>query len=181
MKVSAKQLIAQNNEAQDALIETVGSLGPETVRTVVDGEKWSIGQIVEHIAIVEEGIGRLCSSLLKKARDEGSQTTDGVELSDRFVEATQASLTKKLAAPETVHPSGDPAAVSIAASIERLNESGRRIAKLEPLFEQFNSTSHTFPHPHWGKMTAGEWLSILGAHKYRHIAQIQNALGKMQK
>lgn len=179
MERSAEALLAENSDAQVKLVATVGTLDHETATTFVEGEKWNVAQLVEHIAIVEEGIGKLCYSLLKKARSEGSPTTNGVELSERFMEALNASLTEKLSAPESVHPSEHP--VSIAHSLDRLKQSGRHIEELAPLFEQFNSTSHTFPHPHWGKMTAGEWLSIVGAHKLRHIRQINSVLDKIEK
>ncbi|NNE65356.1 MAG: hypothetical protein HKN33_02220 [Pyrinomonadaceae bacterium] len=47
---------------------------------------------------------------------------------------------------------------------------------MKPLFEETNGTVLSFPHPAFGKLTAIDWLVLIGGHENRHTSQIERIL-----
>ena len=66
---SIDQIFGQNDRIHEKLKTVIAAVSDSTASTLVDGEKWTIAQLVEHIATVDEGASKVCSKLLSKARD----------------------------------------------------------------------------------------------------------------
>lgn len=131
---------------------------------------WSIAQIVEHVAIVNEGMSRICAKLLSKAEAAGMTNDGSVRISNKFVETAAEAAAKKLKAPEMVEPVGG---IPAADSIAKLDELQSRFAELRSKFETVNGTDPKFPHPYFGDLSAQDWLVLCGAHEARHLRQIR--------
>lgn len=169
-------IYADNDRIRQRLSETVGGLSDEHASPAIEGEKWTIAQIVEHVSIVESGIIRICAKLLRKAEAEGNSSDGSVKISDAFVGRSGEIATMKLEAPEIVHPSGEK---TIAESLAKMEENRLAFEELMPAFEAFDSSENKFPHPFFGDLSAAEWLVLSGGHKARHIKQIRRILEKM--
>jgi hypothetical protein len=169
-------IYADNDRIRQRLSETVGELSDEHASSAIDGEKWTIAQIVEHVSLVESGIIRICAKLLSKAEAEGTTAEGVVRMSDAFVERSGQIAAMKLEAPEIVHPSGKK---TIAESLAKMEENRLAFGELMPAFEAFDSSENKFPHPFFGDLSAAEWLVLSGGHKARHIKQIRRLLQKM--
>lgn len=168
-------IYADNDRIGERLKETVGGLSEEQASSPVEGEKWTIAQIVEHVSLVESGIVRICAKLLRKAEADGGYSDGTVQFSDAFVKRSAEIAPLKLEAPEIVHPSGQK---TIVESLEKMEENRIALRDLMPAFEAFDSTANRFPHPFFGDLSAAEWLVLLGGHKARHARQIRRILGK---
>ncbi len=165
-----------NRLSREKLIGILSEVEPQAAAKVPEGETWSVAQIAEHIAMVEEGIIKLCGKLLRDSEAGGKGSDGSVKLSETFVTKAVESVRVKLVAPDFVHPTG---AVELNDSIERLRANGDRLEKLRPSFESFDGTSATFPHPAFGPMTAQDWLVLCGGHQDRHRRQIKSHLQKL--
>jgi hypothetical protein len=170
-------VFAANDSIRERLISTVSTLetGAATLRP--DEASWSVGEIVEHIAAVDEGICKICAKLLKEARDGGFTGDGTIGISDAIKEQFRQAPDLKLEAPERVRPTGS---VSIADSLRRLAENSERLIEMRPLFETVGTSAPTFPHPYFGDMSAGEWLILRGGHESRHTDQIVRILGSQE-
>lgn len=166
---------AANDAVRSKLKETVTTLTGEQLNALPEGEKWSIRQIVEHVAMVNDGAVRICTRLLSKA-EEGGRPAIGFHVSDEFVEKGAGVAGLKLEAPEIVHP---VAGASLADSIQKLDASSRAMQSLREKFEKFDGTDPKFPHPYFGDLSAQEWFVLSGAHEGRHLRQIRRILEKM--
>ncbi|MBA2379386.1 MAG: DinB family protein [Blastocatellia bacterium] len=167
---------AYNELSREKLMSMVAEIDAETASKVPDGESWSIAHIVEHVAMVEEGIIKLCGKLLRDS-EAGGRTSDGsVKLSESFVSKATESVRVKLVAPDFVQPSGK---LRVDESLSKLRENGERLEKLRQSFESFDGTGATFPHPAFGPMTAQDWLVLCGGHQDRHRRQIKAHLKKL--
>lgn len=170
---SFAEVYAENDRVRERLIATVGTIDNEVAATRLNDEGWSVAQIVEHISIVDEGMGKICSKLLSAAREKGLTNNGSVHLSPEFIEGIENLATTKLEAPERVHPiSGQ----TVAESLTRLAANRERLNGIKSLFEKFDSTEEKFPHPHFGDLSAAEWLVLLGGHEARHIEQIERII-----
>ena len=167
--------VYEKNDAVSAKLQAlIDSLDQEQLNRRADGEKWTIGNIVEHVSIVEARMIGICAKLLRKAESENKLADGMISTSDDFVAKTIEIAQIKLEAPEIVRPTGDR---SVEESIELLKENRMHLQELKPSFEKFDSTDYRFPHPFLGDLSAGEWLILIGGHKARHIKQIERMAG----
>jgi hypothetical protein len=168
---SIDEVFEKNLAIGERLNELVRSLDPAKVGRLPEGEKWTIANVVEHISIVEESMIKICAKLLGKAEAEEKMADGTIATSETFAQKAADVAAIKLEAPEFVQPSGEK---SIEDSIAKFDENREKLLGLKPMFEKFDSSVHRFPHPYFGDLSAGEWLTLIGGHKVRHIKQIEN-------
>jgi Protein of unknown function (DUF1569). len=164
---------AANAYVTNKLIATVEKLSEEQAVRSDDPAVWSAQHLVEHVAMVDEGILRICDKLLSKAEAAGLTSDGGCTLSENFRSKTVSAADEKLTAPEFVHPTGSP---TIAQSLAKLHENEEKFQAMRSRFEQFDGTTHKFPHPLFGDMSAHEWLVLRGGHAARHLKQVVSRL-----
>jgi hypothetical protein len=169
-------IYATNEKIRQRLKKTAGSLTDEQANSLPEGEKWTAAQIVEHISIVDEGIGKICNKLLQKAEAEGKLFDGSVRLSPAFLERSGDIANMRLEAPERVRPTGGK---TIAESLAVLDENRIKLNSIKQLFETFDGNEFTFPHPFFGEISAIEWLRLLGGHEARHTRQIEALVAKI--
>ncbi len=162
-----------NDRIRLKLNAAVGDLSDQQAAARENGEGWSVTEIVEHLAIVADGMTRICAKLLAAGAEKGAGSDGGATISDEFMAKVTAWGANRVEAPERVHPSGTQ---SIAESFKKMDETRARLDELRNAFETVECLEFTFPHPAFGDMTAHEWLALLGGHETRHIAQIGRIL-----
>jgi len=130
-------------------------------------ERWSIAEIVEHLALVEEvflerAVPQLCASPLRELGSE-PQATD---LQILFFPRGGAST--KIPAPQRVVPAGR---WTPAESLDRFLEKRKRTCSFleAPGIEL---REHVLDHPVFGPLDGYQWVLFLAAHTQRHIKQI---------
>ena len=174
---SIESIYAENRRIRERFVKTVTAISDDELQAAPDGEKWPIAHLVEHVAIVEEGISKICNKLLREAEAAGAKANGESRLSENFL-SRASDTTAKLEAPERVRPSGER---SVSESLARMEDNRKRLEELRPVFESWDSESFKFPHPHFGDMSAIEWLSLIGGHEERHLSQIEMLLGEIRK
>ena len=168
-----EDIYTANTKVRERLKSLIESLTPEQATAAREGEEWTVAEIVEHIAIVDESTLKICAKLLKKAEAAGQSADPGVIISDGFMSKSREIAVMKVEAPDFVKPTGER---SIADSITKLDENAERAVELRAKFETVDGTSFKFPHPFFGDITAQEWLALKGGHELRHIKQIERLL-----
>ena len=172
-----EEIYAGNDKVRERLKSLVSRLTPEMISALPDGEKWTISQIIEHIAMVDESTIKICSKLLKKSQDAGHTSNGEVVISDNFLQKGVEIAAMKVEAPSFVQPSGER---TISESLAKLDENSERLAAMRALFESVGGTEFKFPHPLFGEISAQEWLALKGGHEHRHIKQIEKILEKIR-
>jgi hypothetical protein len=165
-----------NDRVRAKLKAVVSSVTDEQASALPDGEKWTIREFVEHIAIVDEGMTRICAKMLNAAKESGKSADGKAKFTEDFVQKITGGRDSKFEAPERVRPTGTK---SIAESLAKMDETRAKLEELRPLFESVECSDQKFPHPAFGDMTAHEWLALLGGHEARHIKQIEGVLAKI--
>ncbi|MBA2621780.1 MAG: DinB family protein [Acidobacteria bacterium] len=172
---SIDEIYAANDKIRARTLETLSNLTDEQTRLLPEGEKWTIAEFVEHIAIVEDGMAKISAKLLAQAQSAGKAANGKVNFSENFAQKAAAMRDEKFEAPDRVRPSGEK---TVAESLEKLQETRRQLENLRPLFEKFECSDFKFPHPFMGDLSATEWLALVGGHEARHLQQIENFLAK---
>ena len=171
-------MVATAEKVRAKLKGTVEGLTPDEANALPEGEKWTVAQIVEHVSMVDEGAGKLCTRLLSKSKADGKPSDGTARLSHTFISWATASAQQKLEAPEVVHPKSGR---TIEESLALLDQNDEKFLDLRPVFESVDDTGHKFPHPYFGDMTATEWFAVKIAHEARHTRQIQALVEKIRR
>lgn len=165
-----------NDKIRAKLKSVLENLTDEQASTLPDGEKWTIKEFVEHIAIVDEGIIKISAKLLNKAKESGNAADGSIKFTDNFLKAIENRPNMKLEAPDRVRPTGTK---SIAESLAKMDESRQMLDELKPFFESVECSDLKFPHPAFGELSAHDWLALLGGHEAGHLKQIKGLLEKI--
>ncbi len=136
------------------------------------GDGWTVAQVVEHVAIVEGGAGRIVSNIAKQVADRPETSDEPVAGAlDRYRVADPSF--RKVEAPEMVQPANG---LPVAESMVRLRESrARLIAALEAASGTALGNAH-FPHPLFGPLDGYQWGLLAAQHQLRHLVQIRTIL-----
>lgn len=165
-----------NDNIRGNLKQILSNIPDDLATRLPDGEKWTIANVVEHLALVENGMMRISVKLLNAANEKGEKSDGKANISDEFLQKIAGARDIKVEAPDTVAPNGN---LSIADSLSKMEESRKSMNDLRPMFETVGCDGFTFPHPAFGQMNANEWLVLLGGHEARHTAQIVRFLDKL--
>jgi hypothetical protein len=163
-------IYSANEKFRQQFIDCLTGISDEEASTKPAGEKWCIQQIVEHVSLVEAGAKRICTMLIDRARADGKAADGTFSLSPSFSNGAGQLGQTKLEAPDVVQPKGD---VPIEDSLLRLAKTSAELKELRADFEAFDHSAHSFPHPYFGPLNAGEWLVVIGLHEQRHADQIR--------
>lgn len=175
---SIADIYSANAKFRERFLAVVGTVTPHEATVVPEGEKWSIQQIVEHVGIVNHGMGRICSKLLTACVADGKESDGSFSLSEGFANGLSMAGDRKVEAPERVHPTGE---VTLESSLQRFAAVEAEYNALRPDLERLELTAHTFPHPYFGPLNAGEWLVMRGLHEHRHTQQIERLLARIRQ
>lgn len=141
-------------------------------------ERWTIAEIVEHLAIVESQVSKLMEKLLAKAEADGApRSTNGGRITPFSIDEIVArSREQKFQAPEGAHPKGS---VPASDSLERLRAARERLHSLRPRIEAIDASELRYPHPVLGPLNLYHWLAVTGMHEARHLRQIEALRSEM--
>lgn len=167
------EIYAANDKIRENLKATVGNLTDEQKNLVAEKSDWTVENIVEHIAIVQEGMRRISAKLLTEAKAVGAAAGGEAKISENFLQKAAEGRTAKFEAPDRVRPTGTQ---TIAESFVKLDETRAKLEDLRPMFESVECSDFKFPHPFFGDLTAHEWLALVGGHELRHLQQIKKIL-----
>lgn len=163
-------LIALRDAQQET--ETVCSAlaAEDESRRLADG--WTVAEVVEHMAIVEDGAGRIVHNIAKQVAGVEETSEEPVAPALARYHVADPSV-RKVVAPDVVSPRGG---VALAESLERMRTSrARLVAALEKASGTALGSAH-FPHPLFGPLDGYQWGLLAAQHQLRHLAQIRNIL-----
>src|SRR5690606_10590591 len=134
---------------------------------------WSAAQIIEHLSLTEEGMGKICSMLLRASTPAEGRAAD---YSEGFLERAEKLDKIKVKTPPTGEPTGT---IPAAESLKQMDANRAKLETKRHRFTENDPCSATFPHPYLGDMTALEWLALIGLHEKRHLRQLKELLAQL--
>jgi len=128
-------------------------------------DKWSIAQIVEHLAITEDLISKKVLVEIKTA-PAGAADRDAKQV-DATVVAKMTDRTTKYQAPEPIQPTGR---WTHAEALQHLLDS--RAQTISLVESTPGLRDHVISHPAFGPLDGYEWALAAAGHSARHTQQI---------
>lgn len=172
------EIFASIDKTRNKLIEIVSALNDEQGSFRFSEEKWSVANIVEHLAKTEESLIRLISKLLRQAEADGKASDGKIAESVSFAEIAEKARGLKLEAPDAIKPSGK---ATIAESLAKLKESRNALQALQSRLIAVDLSNASFPHPYFGAMNAYYWLAFVGLHELHHLKQVGEVLAAYEQ
>ena len=138
---------------------------PRSLQTVKPApDRWSVAEVLEHLAIVERGALMRVRALIQDA----PATDSPAELTpiDRdFLK----NRTARISAPDRIQPTGT---MSVDAALAALESSREELLAVLHEVEGRDLSKVSQPHPALGPLDGYQWIAIIGGHEVRHSLQI---------
>ncbi len=166
---SIAEILAENVAATDRFIAGVDSITEAQAGFRSADDEWTIGEIVEHVNIVNNGFLRITHKLLRQAEADPKPAPAVLNLGGVIV-TEDGQQAPKFQAPETVRPKGG---VAIADAIVGLKQTIVGFAEIQSRLEAVDLSEQKFPHPAVGPISAYQWMILLKEHSDRHLGQIE--------
>jgi hypothetical protein len=136
---------------------------------------WSPAGIIEHLAIVETGIGRLISQRVAAGREAGvAAETEESSVIETFAHAKAIrDRTRKIVSGERSHPTQMPSDAAWKAFDTAHADLRATVVAADGM--ALGEIVH--PHPVFGPLNLYHWVAFVGGHEARHAEQIREVAG----
>ncbi len=165
------KVIRQLSSLEAVVLDPLGDVSTAEWTAAPEG-KWSIAQIVEHLAIAFELVGTGFSALPETEVSERDATPAQAVL--RHTLLGSGELPKGMRAPDISHPSEDPDPELVVAQFRMGIEQTR--ALVEDWSEERQLSTY-LRHPALGDLNLPEWVRFHFVHCTLHARQIEKRLG----
>jgi uncharacterized damage-inducible protein DinB len=172
MHPRTEELLRHLDATRSTLETTVDAIPASIRETRPAPDRWSVAEVLEHLARVEEQLTRLLSAKLAEAKANGLLGPE-VETSPVVgtLDATHVlDRSRRITASDRVQPRGE---MDSTSAREALDRSRAVLRQLVTVYEGLSLHAFTFPHPVLGVIDGYQWLAFIGTHEVRHANQIR--------
>ncbi len=166
-----EEVLSYLDTERSALREAV-ELVPPALRNQSPGtDRWSVAQVLQHLAIIEKRIGMGMTKWVADARAGGAGPETGTSsVMNSLPLQLIADRSQRRIAPEEVRPRGDIDAASAWTALEQ-TRAALRAAILAG--DGLALSEVVQPHPVLGPINFYQWALFVGSHETRHAGQIR--------
>lgn len=165
-----KQLTQYLADTRERLLRGPRTLTPEQLDYKPATGRWSVGEILEHLAVSESRLLPRIEEVLRGSPDPTKRSA--WEGRDEALLQNVASRAPRVQAPDPIQPAGR----------WRHQELLRQLEAVRQRTSEFADTTNAelrryfYPHPVLGELDCYQWLLIAGAHFERHRAQVEEVM-----
>ena len=165
-----KRILKRLDSVHEKLLRTVTPLDPKLFSQRPTEGEWSVGEIVQHLSLVEE---RVIKDLEKA---EGSEPRRVGLLKRLMPTSIVSSRLLKVKSPKAVAPI---APAEKEAAIEALQIARSKLKAFCDSHDQERFRKLIFKHPFLGEIDGVATVSFVSYHEQRHFKQIREVLKKL--
>jgi hypothetical protein len=173
-----KELLDYLDSQRDALRIAFEKVPPALRERVPAPGSWSAAGVIEHLAIVEDGVNSRLKQRIQEACREGlgpdvatCPVLPSLTLDHLFDRST------RFAAKEAVCPTGLPSSAAWSA----LKRAGDALRETLIAGDGLALGTLTMPHTRFGAQSAYYFFAFVGAHERRHAAQLDEIADKFSR
>jgi len=163
------EILAANDAATARFTAEAATINEAQAAFRPADDEWTIGEIVEHVNIVNGGFLRITHKLLRQAEADPKPAPADLNLGGVIVNEN-GEQAPKFQAPETVRPKGG---VAIADAVAGIQKTIAGFAEIQSRLAAVDLSEQKFPHPVAGPLNGYQWLILLAEHSNRHLGQIE--------
>lgn len=170
--LAMKRTLNRLNAIHQNLIAAITPVAPEIFAQRPSAKEWSVAEIVQHLALVEE---RVIKDLQKALAKEPQR----VGFLKRLIPTSiVASRLVRVKAPAAVNPLEVPDKETVIQNFQRARGSLQELCAAHDT-KRFRQV--LFNHPFLGKIDGVATVSFVGYHERRHYKQIREVLRKQEQ
>ena len=162
--------------ARDELESFVRTVPGSLHATRVHADRWTIAEHIEHLALIEDSIGRLISSMAKQLRAENALETEQSSMLGSLDQFRLPQAPTKLVAPVPYRPTGS---LSSIEALEKLRDIRTRMLEGVNKANGLDLSQTKFPHPFFGPLDGYQWLLLVAQHELRHLHQMKEDVQRL--
>ena len=129
-------------------------------------DRWSIAEVLEHLAMVERGVAKL---IAKRGRQTPAPDQIPASPLDGARVASLRGRDTRREVPDFVRPSGT---LNAADALRALEDTRASLRQAVIAADPASLDACTHPHPVLGSITLRDWVHFVAHHEARHAAQI---------
>ena len=166
------RVVALLEESRDDLLRSVASLTDAQWHHRPRPDRWSIAEVVEHLALVEPALfGQVEGALSDPEHPDAASVTAG---KDDVLERFLADRSESRPAPERVQPAGNVVPADARARFEAARDTSLAFARTSGAPVHVHTRDHR--RPAYGTLSAYQWLLFIGYHTRRHHQQVAEVM-----
>ncbi len=163
------EIWTENTATRETLCREVQGLSEAQLSFRPAQDKWSIGEILDHLHLAERSITRVLSKILQQAAGRGLIGQPGsMQLPAHRIDLE--AYNQSAAAPESVRPSPERPLPELLSS---LRESRERLREVTSRADGRVVGDITIRHFQLGELHFYQWLALEAAHESKHLGQIR--------
>jgi DinB family protein len=139
-------------------------------------DRWSVNEVIEHLALVEARFAADVAEAIEKARAAGLGPEGELRVPlDEAIRRRLVDRTERRQAPEKAVPTGT---LDEQAAWDALQRAHDRFRKALLDADGLALGTVYAEHRRWGALTAYQWAEVLAGHAKRHAEQIAEMAGQ---
>lgn len=163
------QIIGFLKDSQKEFLQAVSSLSDEQWKWKPTPERWSVGEVAEHILLSESALfSRMQKALASPPNPDWEKKTAG---KTEFLLKVMAQRQGKAQAPEEIQPQGKLTREQIMTGFAEVRGKTLQFATDTTLALKGYTSEHPFPI--FNTLSAYQWLLYIPLHNMRHDKQIE--------
>ena len=177
MQPRIQEVLDHLDASRIALKAAVSNVSADNVAVRPAPERWSVTEIVDHLALVETRVARLLVGELQKAQTSGlpSESESSSVVQEQLVSGL-LDRSKPIVAGETSQPRG----ISLDAAFATLDSERNALRDAIIAADGLALGTVRLPHPRFGDLDLYQWFTFLGAHEARHVEQVRETAAALE-
>jgi hypothetical protein len=164
------EVFALLEESRAALGAAAAAVAPGFRARRPGPDRWSVTEILEHLALVDQAFEVTVGEAIATARAAGlDQEREARAPLAEALRAIVRDRTDRRNAPGTVIPTGT---MDEAAAWAALDDARQRFRNTVSSADGLALGTVTAAHRRWGPLTIYQWVEVLATHEARHAEQI---------
>ena len=165
------ELVRHLDTNRAALWLAVEAIAPVDRERRPTPDRWSVAEVIEHLAIVETRVTTRLGEAFDAARADGmTRDPETGSVVDSSFLARAHDRSRRFKTGEHAEPRGG---LSTMEAWEQLEASRQAFLNLLERADGLTVSGITAPHPAFGTLSFHQWAVFLGAHDARHALQIR--------
>lgn len=172
-----REIVACLESELDGLRAAVEAVPPDRRGERPAPDRWSVAEVLEHLAMVENAVLKVCTRELAAAREAGlPHETETTSVIETLPPEKVANRERAWVAPDRLLPKG----VDASTAWTSLEHTRVRFNDFVRSCDGFALAQVSFPHPALGPLNMYQWLLFAAGHQARHAAQIREIAAQLR-
>jgi uncharacterized damage-inducible protein DinB len=170
MHAHLEEVFSLLDESRTAVHAALATVEPRARAVRPGPDRWSVNEILEHLALVEGNFEAIVGEALAAARAKGLEDEQHARVRlPADLRAVIRDRATRRKAPDSVVPTGT---LDEAAAWAALEQARQRFRATVSAADDRALGTVTAAHRRWGPLTIYQWVELLATHEVRHADQI---------